>query len=124
VQLLLDTHAFLWWRADDGALQHDARTAIAKAEAVFVSAASAWEVAIKIALGKLRIPGPFAEAVEASRFNELLISFRHATVAGGLPPHNTDPFDRMLVAQAMSDGLTLVTHDRAFSPYGVSIVWT
>ena len=83
-----------------------------------MSAASAWEVAIKIALGKLRIPGPFAAAVEASRFGELAITFRHAALAGALPAHHSDPFDRMLVAQAMSENLTLVTHDRAFSPYG------
>lgn len=89
-----------------------------------MSAASAWEVAIKIALGRLRIPGPFAQAVEASRFGELAISFRHAALAGALPAHHSDPFDRMLVAQAMSENLTLVTHDRAFSPYGVAVIWT
>lgn len=102
----------------------DARKAIADSDGAFVSAASAWEVAIKIALGKLRIPGPFAAAVEASRFGELAISFRHATLAGALPAHHSDPFDRMLVAQAMSENLTLVTHDRAFSPYGVAVIWT
>lgn len=89
-----------------------------------MSAASAWEVAIKIALGRLRIPGHFAQAVEASRFGELAISFRHAALAGALPAHHSDPFDRMLVAQAMSENLTLVTHDRAFSPYGVAVIWT
>jgi PIN domain nuclease of toxin-antitoxin system len=105
-------------------LRPEARKAIADSNGAFVSAASAWEVAIKIALGKLRIPGPFAAAVEASRFGELAITFRHATLAGALPAHHTDPFDRMLIAQAMSENLTLVTHDRAFSPYGVGVIWT
>ena len=89
-----------------------------------MSAPSAWEVAIRIALGKLRIPRPFAAAVEASRFGELAITFRHAALAGALPAHHSDPFDRMLVAQAMSENLTLVTHDRAFLPYGVAVIWT
>ena len=100
-----------------------ARKAIADSDVAFVSAASAWEVAIKIALGKLRIPGPFATAVEASKFGELPFTFRHAALAGALPAHHSDPFDRMLVAQAMSENLTLVTHDRAFSPYGVDVIW-
>jgi len=105
-------------------LHPDACKAIADSEGAFVSAASAWEVAIKIVLGKLRIPGPFAAAVEASRFGELAITFRHAALAGALPSHQSDPFDRTLVAQATSENLTLVTHDRAFSPYGVAVIWT
>lgn len=123
MQLLLDTHVVLWWRADDPALGTQARKAIGDAEVVFVSAASAWEVAIKVALGKLRIPGPFHEAVEASRFTQLPISFRHTATTGALPPHHTDPFDRMLIAQAMAEGLTVVTHDRGFAAYGVPVVW-
>lgn len=124
MQVLLDTHTFLWWRTNDRALAEEARAAIVEAECVFVSAASAWEVAIKVALGKLRIPGPFGAAVEASGFVELPITFRHATHAGELPPHHTDPFDRMLVAQSMTDGLTMLTHDRAFAPYGIPVIWT
>jgi PIN domain nuclease of toxin-antitoxin system len=124
VQLLLDTHVVLWWRANDAKLGVEARKAIVAADAVLVSAASAWEVAIKVALGKLRIPGPFVEAVEGSRFTQLPISFQHAATAGGLPAHHTDPFDRMLVAQVMTEGLTLVTHDRSFAAYGVPVVWT
>lgn len=123
MRLLLDTHIVLWWRANDPNLGADVRTAIVHADAVLVSAASAWEVAIKVALGKLRIPGPFGAAVEASRFSQLPISFRHAELAGGLPAHHTDPFDRILVAQAIAEGLALVTHDRAFADYGVPIVW-
>lgn len=73
---------------------------------------------------QLRIPGPFSAAVEASGFVELPITFRHAAHGGGLPPHHTDPFDRILVAQSVTDGLTLVTRDRAFAPYGVPVIWT
>jgi len=124
VRLLLDTHVVLWWRTNDVALGAEARTAIASAERVLVSAASAWEVAIKVALGKLRIPGPFARAVEASGFSELPITFQHAAHAGALPPHHADPFDRMLIAQAMSEGLTIMSHNRAFAPYGVPVMWT
>ena len=122
--LLLDTHVVVWWRTNDVALQGEARAGITSADRVFVSAASAWEVAIKVALGKLRIPGAFAEAVEASGFDELPITFRHAAHAGGLPPHHADPFDRMLIAQAIGEGLTVVTHDRAFAAYGVPVIWT
>jgi PIN domain nuclease of toxin-antitoxin system len=99
-------------------LHPDARKAIADSEGAFVSAASAWEVAIKIALGKLRIPGPFAAAVEASRFGELAITFRHAALAGALPAHHADPFDRMLVAQARVEDMPLLTRDRSIIAYG------
>jgi PIN domain nuclease of toxin-antitoxin system len=73
---------------------------------------------------ELRIHGPFSAAVEASGFVELPITFRHTAHGGGLPPHHTDPFDRILVAQSVTDGLTLVTRDRAFAPYGVPVIWT
>lgn len=97
--------------------------AISEAETVFVSAASAWEVAIKVALGKLRIPGPFESAVWESRFDELPITFGHASAVTALTPHHRDPFDRMLIAQAMAEHLTIVTHDRRFEPYGIPIIW-
>ncbi len=122
MRLLLDTHVVLWWRADDPALGRGARSAIAAADLVMVSAASAWEVAIKTALGRLRIPGDFEEGVEASGFAKLPISFAHAAEAGRLPAHHGDPFDRMLVAQAHLEGLTIVTRDRALSSYGVPIL--
>ena len=123
MRLLLDTHVVLWWRADDPALGSDARKAIMMADLVMVSAASAWEVAIKVALGRLRIPGDFEAGVEASGFGKLPISFTHATEAGRLPGHHADPFDRMLVAQARLEGLELVTHDRGLAAYGVPILW-
>lgn len=122
--LLLDTHVFLWWRADDRRLQKDARTAIAAADLVFVSAASAWEAAIKAALGRLQLPDTIEAGVEGSGFEKLPISFSHAEAAAALPPHHLDPFDRMLVAQARIERLTLITHDRRFKPYDVPILWT
>ena len=124
MRLLLDTHVFIWWQQDHKLLKADARRAIARADAVFVSAASAWEAAIKIALGKLQIPATFSEGVAESEFTELPISISHAERLGALPMHHTDPFDRLLIAQADCEGLTLVTHDRSFSPYEISLFWT
>lgn len=122
--LLLDTHAFLWWRLDSRRLKRAARQAIASADLVWVSAASAWEVAIKRQLGRLELDEPFADMVADSDFRELPITFRHAEALLGLPPIHADPFDRMLVAQAQIEGATLVTHDRQLEPYGLSAIWT
>ncbi len=123
MRLLLDTNVFLWWRADDRRLSEASRTAIAGAEAVFVSAATAWEAAIKAALGRLVYPDTIEAGVEASGFEKLGITLAHAERAGALPRHHADPFDRMLVAQALAEGLTLVTNDRTLRRYGVSILW-
>jgi PIN domain nuclease of toxin-antitoxin system len=123
-KLILDTHAFLWWRANDPLLREAARSAIAVADVVFVSAATAWEAAFKASLGRLELPDTVESGVEDSGFEKLLISFSHAEAAAALPPHHGDPFDRMLVAQAVSEGLTLVTHDRKLEAYEVSILWT
>ena len=122
--LLLDTHVVLWWRLDSPRLKRGARDAIATADLVWVSAVSGWEVAIKQGLGKLRLADPFVLMVEASEFGELPVTLRHAERVATLPLHHTDPFDRMLVAQAQVEGATLVTHDRAFQPYGIPVVWT
>ncbi|MGD9194361.1 MAG: type II toxin-antitoxin system VapC family toxin [Desulfobacterales bacterium] len=123
-KLLLDTHVFLWWRANDPLLHEAAISAIANADVVFVSAATAWEAAIKASLGRLDLPGTVESGVEGSGFEKLQISFSHAEAAAALPPHHGDPFDRMLVAQAVSEGLTLITHDRRLEAYEVSILWT
>lgn len=122
--LLLDTHAFLWWRGNDARLKAEAREAIATAAIVFVSAASAWEAGVKQALGRLVLPAPFASGVDASGFSRLPIAFEHAAEAAALPPHHGDPFDRMLVAQARLEGLTLVSHDRQLAAYDVRLLWT
>lgn len=123
-QLLLDTHVFLWWRGDPGRIEPSARTAIADADIVFVSVASAWEAAIKASVGRLDLPDSFEAGVAESGFQKLLVSFSHCEAVATLPWHHRDPFDRMLVAQARADGLTLVTRDRQLEPYGVSVIWT
>jgi PIN domain nuclease of toxin-antitoxin system len=120
MRLLLDTHALLWWLEDSVELSADARDRIADgSNEVVVSAASAWEMAIKQATGKLRVPDDLVAALEASVLATLPITFDHALRAGSLPPHHQDPFDRMLIAQAMIEGLTIVTRDPHFEPYGV-----
>ena len=115
--LLLDTHVFLWWRENNARLSGRARNGIATADLVMVSAASAWEAAIKVALGRLRLPDTFESGVRDSGFERLPVGFAHAEESGRLPSHHRDPFDRMLVAQARVERLTLVTHDRRLEPY-------
>jgi PIN domain nuclease of toxin-antitoxin system len=124
MRLLLDTHVFLWWREDNARLGSAARDHIASAESVFVSVVSAWEVAIKVAAGKLRIDGSFESWVEESRFTRLSDHFRHAGALAQLPLHHRDPFDRMLIAQAEVERLVMVTADRRFEPYGVPVIWS
>ena len=119
MRLLLDTHVVLWWRKNSRRLGRAAREAIARATVVHVSAASAWEVAIKIAIGRLQIDGAFEDHVLDAGFEALPITFAHAAEVPRLPPHHADPFDRMLVAQARLERLTLVTHDRTFASYDV-----
>ena len=122
MRLLLDTHVFLWWWSGDRKLTTAIRNSIARAPEVFVSAASAWEISVKLALGKLHFEGGVHEAIEACQFDELPIAVRHAEALYGLPRHHSDPFDRMLVAQATVEALTIVTHDRAFEAYQVPLV--
>jgi len=122
--LLLDTHVFLWWRSDSPQLLGPTRKAIAEADVVFVSAATAWEAAIKQALGRLDLPDTVEAGVEDSGFEKLPITLAHAEAAAALPRHHGDPFDRMLVAQAQAEDLTLVTHDRRIQPYDISVLWT
>jgi len=122
MRLLLDTHVFIWWRSDPRRIDAKAERAIARAEVAFVSAASAWEAVIKAALGKLRFPGSFEAAVEDSDFAKLEVTFGHVEALRDLPPHHADPFDRMLIAQARVEGLTVVTRDPQLSPYGIPIL--
>ena len=123
MRLLLDTHAFLWWWQGSAKIDARTKTAISGAEAVLVSAASAWEMAIKSALGRLRFSGSIAHAVEACGFTHLGVDFEHIETLRSLPLHHNDPFDRLLVAQTMVERATLVTHDRALAPYGVPTLW-
>ncbi|MGI8876054.1 MAG: type II toxin-antitoxin system VapC family toxin [Egibacteraceae bacterium] len=122
MRLLLDTQVLLWWLPDDPALSPAVRATINTEPEVFVSAASVWEVGIKVALGKLETPGHLGEQVDAEGFRRLPIDFTHAAAAGALPRHHDDPFDRILIAQAQCEGLTLVTSDRAFPAYGVPLL--
>ncbi len=124
MRLLLDTHVVLWWQTDDPRLGREARRAIATAEVVWVSAVSGWEVAIKSALGRIRLDEKFHLTVRADDFSELPVSLVHADRVAELPVHHADPFDRLLIAQAQIEGATLVTHDRAIEPYGVPVIWT
>lgn len=123
-KLLLDTHVFLWWRINSPRLGHEARDAIGRAELVFVSAASAWEASIKVALGRLELPEPLENGVVDSGFEKLLVDFVHAERVADLPHHHKDPFDRLLIAQAQTERLTLVSHDPVFEEYEVEVVWT
>jgi PIN domain nuclease of toxin-antitoxin system len=113
----------LWWREASDRLPPPVVRQVSRAELVYVSAASAWEVAIKQALGKLRLPESFAKGVDDSGFARLAVEFEHAALAGALPPHHEDPFDRLLIAQSQLEDLTLVTHDRRFEPYGGDVLW-
>jgi len=122
MSLLLDTHALLWWLAD-AELTDEARHAIADPDRlVAVSAASIWEIAIKREIGKLDAPDGAGGVAEAAGFDPLGITFAHAAAAGALPPHHRDPFDRMLVAQARIEGLTIMTRDLAFAGYDVEVM--
>lgn len=122
MRLLLDTHVALWWWFEDARLAAPTVTAIAEADRVYVSAASAWEIAIKAALGKLEAPEDVGTALDASGFHALDVTVPHALAADALPRHHRDPFDRMLVAQARQESLTLVTADRRLALYEVAIL--
>ena len=124
-RLLLDTHALLWVLEDDDALSEPARSAIVDPRNdVFVSSVSVWEISIKRSLGKLKAPEDVLSTIDASGLRELPVTFVHADHAGGLPLHHRDPFDRMLVAQAQVEGLTIVTHDSVIATYGVRTLAT
>ena len=103
-RLLLDTHVWLWWQSNSRRLPKAARLTIAHAADAYLSVASAWEIAIKSALGKLRVPEEIAGAVARGGFLELPIQFRHVAVLPNLPMHHRDPFDRILIAQAVCEG--------------------
>ena len=125
-RLLLDTHAFLWWLGSNPKLTKQAREAIADPTAlVHVSAVTIWEIAIKAQLDRLD-PGTdrIDQEIPANNFIELPISAHHGLVAGNLPPHHSDPFDRMLIAQAQVENLVVVTHDKIFASYDIVILRT
>jgi PIN domain nuclease of toxin-antitoxin system len=122
-RLLLDTHAWLWWLADDAALGARARECIAADEnVIYVSAASIWEIAIKKGLGKLEAPDGMDAIIEEEGFDSLPIELFHAEQVGTLPALHRDPFDRMLVAQAQAEGLAIITSDPVIPGYGIRTI--
>lgn len=123
MNLLLDTHVLLWWLDDHPSLSEKARTSISNGEnLVFVSAAVIWEIRVKQALGKLEIPADFRQVLERQAFEMLSVTAKHAHAVGDLPAYHSDPFDRMLVAQARVEGFTVVTRDAIFERYQIPIV--
>jgi PIN domain nuclease of toxin-antitoxin system len=128
VKLLLDTHAFLWWVTGDSRLTDRARDAIADGRnEVFFSVVSAWEIVVKAGLGRLHLEDEtdvfIDEQLEANALEVLPLHLRHALALASLPDLHRDPFDRMLIAQAANDDLTVVSADRQVAAYSVPILW-
>lgn len=128
MRLILDTHAFLWWLANDPLLSDKARAVIADGRnECFLSLASCWELAIKSSLGKLRLTQPvdrfIPDEMSANGFHLLTIDFRHVAKIETLPFHHRDPFDRLLVAQALLEKMAIVSCDAVLSEYGVKRIW-
>ena len=123
MNLLVDTHTLLWWLSDDPTLSETARSAIADPEnTVFLSAVVAWEMRIKQDIGKLELPDDFSAVLEDQRFPELPVTVDHAHTIAELPAVHRDPFDRMLVAQAMVEHMTIVTRDSSIADYAVDVI--
>ena len=128
MRLLLDTHALIWWWMDDPFLPPSARAAVIDpANMVFVSAASAWEIATKVRNGQLsglrdRVP-TFHESVEREGFEHLAITVRHGAHGGSLRGVHKDPFDRILAAQALLEDMTVITRDREIAAFGCKVLW-
>jgi PIN domain nuclease of toxin-antitoxin system len=121
MRLLLDTHVLIWW--DEGArLSRGARAAIREADQVYVSAVTGWEIAIKAALGRLQTSRTVIQAIQETGFEEMPVRLRHTEALARLEAHHRDPFDRMLIAQAIVEGLTIVTRNRAFADYKVPLL--
>ncbi|MEA2680865.1 MAG: hypothetical protein QOK03_2587 [Candidatus Binataceae bacterium] len=128
MRALLDTHAFLWWINDDARLSDRCRAIISSgANEILFSAVSAWEIAVKAGIGRLTIPGDLETytlaQVSRNRFEVLSISLSHALRASRLPPHHKDPFDRMLIAQAQVERVTILTGDAQIARYPIRVAW-
>jgi PIN domain nuclease of toxin-antitoxin system len=122
VRLLVDSHVGLWWLDDHPSLGPECREQLGRAEEVFFSAVTPWELGIKRALGRIVLPDGLTDELTAAGFTPLSITVAHAARAPVLPSHHHDPFDRMLVAQAQLEALTLVTADRLLQPYDVELL--
>ena len=124
MKLLLDTHASLWWLSDDDRIgKHVARHLTDETNQVLLSAVVVWEVAIKRSLGKLDAPDDLVSILLGAGAQPLPVTLDHAAAAETLPWHHRDPFDRLLVAQALTEDAAIVSRDEPLSAYGVSIVW-
>lgn len=128
MRYLLDTHVFLWWNADDARLTRRSRKAISDARAeILLSAASAWEIAIKTRRGRLVLPEPPVEYVTSRmrlhRFQPLRVEVGHALGVYSLPDHHADPFDRLLIAQARYEDVTIISGDPMIARYDVQTLW-
>jgi PIN domain nuclease of toxin-antitoxin system len=124
VRLLIDSHAFLWWAEASPALSTAARDAITDpANEVLISMAALWELTIKQSSGKLTLPADLEVMVTSQGFSVLSVSFVHLRRIGTLPRHHRDAFDRMMIAQALAEGIPIASGDRIFAAYGVQIVW-
>ena len=121
MRLLLDTNTLVRWHLKK--LRPAAVRTVERAEVVVVSAISAWEIAIKGAVGKLDLKDSVEDIVARNRFLPLPVTIRHGDLLRDLPRHHSDPFDWLLIVQALEDGLTILTSDRAFEPYRVPVVW-
>ena len=122
MNLLLDRHAVLWFLAGSSRLRGEARAAIESADRAYVSAATIWEVATKAARGRLEVPSDFTDRLMHIGMIPLALEWEHGRVAGTLPLLHRDPFDRMLVAQAIVERLTIVTRDEAIALYPVPVI--
>jgi PIN domain nuclease of toxin-antitoxin system len=123
MHILLDTHLYIWWLKDDKQLSKHARSLIVNADEVYISSASIWEAGIKIKLGKLDAKiDEFIDCIGTEGFQELSLTTKHTAFVTGLPPYHRDPFDRMLIAQAMSEPLILLTADKALKQYSQDLI--
>jgi PIN domain nuclease of toxin-antitoxin system len=122
LNLLLDTHVLLWWLAASERLSRRARQTIIESARVYVSAASIWEISIKVARGRLLVHGDLEAHLATNHFVALPVTVAHAIAAGSLPCHHGDPFDRMLIAQASIESLTLLTADERQAAYDVPVI--
>jgi len=122
LNLLLDTHILLWWLADSPRLSKKARNAVEDSELVWVSAVSAWEIELKRTRGLLDAPDNLEATLRARDLRALPLTVAHAVAAGRLPRHHGDPFDRMLIAQASLESLTLLTADARQAAYEIPVI--
>jgi len=123
LKFLLDTHTLVWWLANDATLSQTARKIIANPDnLIFISAASVWEIAIKKQIGKLNVPDNLEAQIEQEDFQAIPINISHAAYIEKLPLHHKDPFDRIIIAQAICEKMKIITRDKKFDVYPVEVI--